>query len=55
MGSKKMLNKPLEAGAERGWKVGRQHIEVEDLILVSLHHVSKGSWQPQFRLRRDVA
>ncbi|KAN0088539.1 hypothetical protein V8E55_005596 [Tylopilus felleus] len=49
----KMSNKPLEVGAERDWKVGPQHIKVEDLILVSLHHVSKGSWQPQFRLRRD--
>ncbi|KAF8420345.1 hypothetical protein L210DRAFT_3425104 [Boletus edulis BED1] len=51
----KMSNKPLEVGAERSWKVGPQHIKLEDLILVSLHHVSKGSWQPQFRLRRDVA
>lgn len=49
-----MSNKPLDFGAERGWKVGPQHIKMEDLILVSLHHVSKGSWQPQFRLRRDV-
>jgi len=47
-------NKPLEIGAERSWKVGTQHIGVEDLILVSLHNVSKGSWQPHFRLRRNV-
>ncbi|KAF8557781.1 hypothetical protein OG21DRAFT_1456949 [Imleria badia] len=49
----KMSNKPLEVGADKSWKVGPQHIKVEDLILVSLHQVSKGSWQPQFRLRRD--
>lgn len=46
-----MSNKPLEVDAERSWKVGTQHIKMEDLILVSLHHVSKGSWQPHFRLR----
>lgn len=49
-----MSKKLLEVDAERSWEVGIQHIKVEDLILVSLHHVSKGSWQPQFRLRRDV-
>ncbi|KAF9238225.1 hypothetical protein BU15DRAFT_88461 [Melanogaster broomeanus] len=25
---------------------------ISDIILVSLHHVSQGSWQPQLRLRR---
>lgn len=47
-----MSHKPV--GAEKIWRVGVQHIKVEDLILVSLHHVSKGSWQPHFRLRRDI-
>ncbi|KAN0088540.1 hypothetical protein V8E55_005597 [Tylopilus felleus] len=44
-------NKPMEAESDKRWKVGNCHIKVEDLILVSLHHVSKGSWQPQLRLR----
>ncbi|KAG9312928.1 hypothetical protein JVU11DRAFT_6362 [Chiua virens] len=50
----KMSNKPMEVGADRCWKVGSQHIKLQDLVLVSLHHVSKGSWQPQFRLKRNV-
>lgn len=45
---------PMETNADRRWKVGPKHIKVEDLILVSLHHVSKGSWQPQLRLRRPL-
>ncbi|KAH7890709.1 hypothetical protein F5I97DRAFT_1798867 [Phlebopus sp. FC_14] len=44
----------MEAESDRRWKVGRRHIKVEDLMLVSLHHVSKGSWQPQLRLRRAL-
>ncbi|KAF8557780.1 hypothetical protein OG21DRAFT_1505038 [Imleria badia] len=43
-------DKPMEAESDRKWKIGNRHIKVEDLILVSLHHVSKGSWQPQLRL-----
>ncbi|KIJ62032.1 hypothetical protein HYDPIDRAFT_95443 [Hydnomerulius pinastri MD-312] len=43
-----------EADPNPRWKVGSRHIQVEDLILVSLHHVSKGSWQPQFRMRRTI-
>ncbi|KAF9223067.1 hypothetical protein BS17DRAFT_151481 [Gyrodon lividus] len=42
----------LEVGSDRRWKVGPRSIKIEDLILVSLHHVSQGSWQPQLRLRR---
>ncbi|KAI6104008.1 hypothetical protein EV401DRAFT_2060929 [Pisolithus croceorrhizus] len=45
---------PMETNADRRWKVGPKHIKLEDLILVSLHHVSKGSWQPQLRLRRPL-
>ncbi|KAF9222378.1 hypothetical protein BS17DRAFT_709070 [Gyrodon lividus] len=47
-----MEKKTMEPDSDRRWKVGKQHIKVEDLVLVSLHHVSKGSWQPQLRLRR---
>ncbi|TFK18976.1 hypothetical protein FA15DRAFT_231117 [Coprinopsis marcescibilis] len=44
----------LEDGADARWKIGVRHHEVrlEDIVLVSVHHVSLGSWQPQFRLRR---
>ncbi|EAU90583.2 hypothetical protein CC1G_00967 [Coprinopsis cinerea okayama7 len=47
-------DRPLEDGADIRWKVGlRPHeIKLEDVVLVSLHHVSLGSWQPQLRLRR---
>lgn len=41
----------MEADADRKWRVGRKYIKMEHLMLVSLHHVSKGSWQPQLRLR----
>lgn len=44
----------MDADADRRWRVGRKHIKMEELILVSLHHVSKGSWQPQLRLRTDL-
>ncbi|KAL4072962.1 hypothetical protein V8B97DRAFT_1869837 [Scleroderma yunnanense] len=41
----------MEADADRRWRVGKKYLKMEDLMLVSLHHVSKGSWQPQLRLR----
>jgi hypothetical protein len=49
---RKML--PMEEGAEEKWRIGDRpnDIKVEDLMLVSIHHVSLGSWQPQLRLRR---
>ena len=31
---------------------GQHDIKFEDIILVSLHHVSQGSWQPHLRLLR---
>ncbi|KAF8845189.1 hypothetical protein BDN67DRAFT_962135 [Paxillus ammoniavirescens] len=46
--------KAVEDDADAKWKIGSSHIKVEDLILVSLHHVSKGSWQPQFRMRQTT-
>ncbi|KAF8123352.1 hypothetical protein EV363DRAFT_778413 [Boletus edulis] len=49
-----MQDKPMEAGSDRRWKVGERHIKAEDLILVSLHQVTKRSWQPQLRLRRSI-
>ena len=38
--------------SDRRWRVGPRDITVEDVILVSLHHVTQGNWQPQLRLRR---
>ncbi|KAL1747923.1 hypothetical protein HDZ31DRAFT_71930 [Schizophyllum fasciatum] len=36
----------------RAWRVGGgSGIALEDLVLVSAHHVSRGSWQPHLRLR----
>ncbi|KAI6149758.1 hypothetical protein BKA82DRAFT_4353839 [Pisolithus tinctorius] len=46
-------NQPMETNTDHRWKVGPRHIEVEDLILVFLHHVAIGSWQPQLRLRQE--
>ena len=45
---------PMEEGSDEKWRIGDRpgDIKVEDLMLVSIHHVSLGSWQPQLRLRR---
>ncbi|KAJ7224453.1 hypothetical protein GGX14DRAFT_548916 [Mycena pura] len=45
---------PMEDEADPRWRVGTgsNQIKLEDLILVSIHHVSMGSWQPHLRLRR---
>ncbi|KAK0446710.1 hypothetical protein EV421DRAFT_215880 [Armillaria borealis] len=47
---------PMEDDSSPDWRVGTQPntIRVEDLVLVSLHHVSMGSWQPHLRLRRPL-
>ncbi|KAG1741094.1 hypothetical protein EDB19DRAFT_734776 [Suillus lakei] len=43
-----------EVGSDPMWRISPRHIKFEDLILVSLNHVSQGSWQPQLRLRRQI-
>ncbi|KAE9388144.1 hypothetical protein BT96DRAFT_1074995 [Gymnopus androsaceus JB14] len=48
-------NHSLKDKSNTCWKVsqsgaGDNSIKLEDLILVSMHHVSMGSWQPQLRL-----
>ena len=45
---------PMEDGSDEKWRIGDRpgDIKVEDLMLVSIHHVSLGSWQPHLRLRR---
>lgn len=47
----------LEDDADPRWKVGsrQNEIKLDDLILVSMHHVSMGSWQPHLRLRRPLS
>ncbi|EIW79211.1 hypothetical protein CONPUDRAFT_83494 [Coniophora puteana RWD-64-598 SS2] len=50
-----MEKKPMEDDEDPKWRVGgRNSIKLEDLILVSVHHVSQGSWQPQLRMRRPL-
>ncbi|KAF9048219.1 hypothetical protein BDZ89DRAFT_1089137 [Hymenopellis radicata] len=46
----------MEDDGDPRWRVGSSQgtIRVEDLVLVSLHHVSMGSWQPHLRLRRQL-
>jgi hypothetical protein len=36
------------------WRVGPGHITIDDLVLVGLQHVSKGSWQCHLRLNRSL-
>lgn len=33
-----------------GWRVGREFIGVDRLVLVALDNVSRGSWQPRIGL-----
>jgi hypothetical protein len=42
---------PMEDDSDHRWRIG-EDIKLEDLVLVSMHHVSLGSWQPQLRLLR---
>ncbi|KAG1876553.1 hypothetical protein DFJ58DRAFT_909804 [Suillus subalutaceus] len=49
----KMANQPMEADSDPMWMISPHHIKFEDLVLVSLDHVSQGSWQPQLRLRQQ--
>lgn len=44
----------MEEGSDERWHIGDgpSDIKLEDLMLVSIHHVSLGSWQPHLRLRR---
>jgi len=45
---------PMEEGYDDKWRIGDGLgcLKLEDLMLVSIHHVSLGSWQPHLRLRR---
>lgn len=47
----------MEEGSDVRWRIGDRpdDIKLEDLMLVSIHHVSLGSWQPHLRLRRPLS
>ncbi|KAI0629175.1 hypothetical protein C8Q77DRAFT_1066093 [Trametes polyzona] len=49
---KEMSTRPMEDPSQARWRVGPQHIRLEDLLLVGLQHVSMGSWQAHVRLVR---
>ncbi len=44
----------MEEDGEPIWAVGARKIDVTDLVLVRLDHVSKNSWQAQFELLRPL-
>ncbi|KAG1750050.1 hypothetical protein EDD22DRAFT_916690 [Suillus occidentalis] len=44
----------MEADPNPMWRISADGIKFEDIILVSLNHVSQGSWQPQLRVRRQA-
>ncbi|KAH9967214.1 hypothetical protein BC827DRAFT_1123572 [Russula dissimulans] len=44
--------RPMEEDSDPGWAVGPGKIDVFDLVLIRLDHVSKGSWQAQLQLIR---
>lgn len=44
----------MDTDEDPNWKVGPGHITIDDLVLVGLQHVSKGSWQCHLRLNRSL-
>lgn len=44
--------RPMEEDGDPAWSVGPHKIDVFDLVLVRLDHVSKGSWQAHLQLLR---
>ena len=44
----------MEEDGDPIWGVGVRKIEVNDLVLVRLDHVSKNSWQAQLQLLRPL-
>ena len=44
--------RPMEEDGDPAWAVGPHKIDVFDLMLVRLDHVSKGSWQAHLQLLR---
>jgi len=39
-------NQEMDVDDER-WRIGNGHIELKVLVLDSIEHITKGSWQPQ--------
>ena len=35
------------------WAIGEGNFDLDDLVLVRVDNVSKGSWQPQFLVHRQ--
>ncbi|KAG0702219.1 hypothetical protein DFH29DRAFT_805273, partial [Suillus ampliporus] len=50
----KHANTPCEP-PNSAWRIGPNGIRIEHLVLVSLHRVSQGSWQPKLSLLHDNA
>ncbi|KAH9967217.1 hypothetical protein BC827DRAFT_574723 [Russula dissimulans] len=46
--------RPMEEDGDPAWAVGPGKIDVSDLVLIRLDHVSKGSWQAQLQLIRPL-
>ena len=44
-----MIDVSIKPGSKE-WEVGPDHVEANDLVLVSLVNVTEGSWQPELRL-----
>jgi hypothetical protein len=42
----------MEEDGESIWALGARKIEINDLVLVRLDHVSKNNWQAQLQLLR---
>lgn len=38
---------------QKSWQIGTGAIQLDDLYLVALHHVSRGSWQPEIHVKRS--
>ncbi|KAF8436562.1 hypothetical protein L210DRAFT_3407060 [Boletus edulis BED1] len=49
-----MSGQAMQIGSDNQWRIGPVDIRADDIVLVSLHHVSQGSWQPHLRLRRGI-
>lgn len=44
----------MDSDEDARWRVGPGYITIDDLVLVGLQHVSKGSWQCHLRLNRPL-
>ena len=47
--------RPMEEDGDPIWAVGAHKIDINELVLVRLDHVSKGSWQMQVKLLRPLS